>query len=112
MGPAPLTSPMVVTLVSTLATTLATDSPSPATPLDLLNRPLVPAILLTAPTNQPAHQPPLLTLSCKTEARGSRPVMMDLLGPLDPLELPLDHLVATLAILAGVTRAILTTEDR
>ena len=78
---------MVVTLVSTLATTLATDSPSPATPLDLLNRPLVPAILLTAPTNQPAHQPPLLTLSCKTEARGSRPVMMDLLGLLDLLDL-------------------------
>ena len=112
MGPARLTSQMVVTLVSILATTLATVSPSPATPLDLPSRPLELDILLTTPANRPAHQLPLLTLSCKTEARGSRPVMMDLLDLLDPLERPLDPLVATLAILAGVTRDILTIEDR
>jgi hypothetical protein len=37
---------------------------------------------------------------------------MDLLGLLDLLERPLDHLVATLAIQAGGTRDILTIEDR
>ena len=38
--------------------------------------------------------------------------LLDLLGLLDPLEVPLDHQVVTLDILAGVTRDILTTEDR
>ena len=110
MGRAPLTSQMVATLVSTLVTTLA--MASLATPQDPPSHPLVLATLHTAPVSQPDHQPPLLTLSCKTEVRGSRPVMMDLLGLLDPLERPLDHLEATLAILAGVTRDILTIEDR
>ena len=115
MGPARLTSQMVVTLVSILATTLATVSQDPATPLDRPSRPLELDILLTTPANRPAHQLPLLTRSCKTEARGSRPVMMDLRDLQDPrdlLEVPLDHQVDTLAILAGVTRDILAIEDR
>ena len=102
MGRAPLTSQMVTTLAMA----------SLATPQDPPSHPLVLATLHTAPVSQPDHQPPLLTLSCKTEVRGSRPVMMDLLGLLDPLEVPLDHQVVTLDILAGVIRDIRTTEDR
>ena len=104
---------MVATLVSILVTTLA--MASLATPQDPPSHPLVLATLHTAPVSQPDHQPPLLTLSCKTEVRGSRPVMMDLLGLLgllDLLEVPLDHQVATLDILAGVIRDIPTIEDR
>ena len=38
--------------------------------------------------------------------------LRDLQDPLDPLEVPQDHQVDTLAILAGVTRDILAIEDR
>ena len=101
---------MVATLVSILVTTPA--MASPATPQDPPSHPLELATLLTAPASQPDHQPPLLTLSCKTEARGSRPVMMDLPGLLGLLQDPRGHQVATLGIRAGVTRDIPTIEDR
>jgi hypothetical protein len=60
MGPAPLTSQMVVTLVNILATTLATLSQDPAIPLDRPSRPLeLLDILLITPTKWPGHQLPL-----------------------------------------------------
>ena len=101
---------MVATLVSILVTTLA--MASLATPQDPRSHPPELATLLTAPVSQPGHQPPLLTLSCKTEARGSRPVMMDLPGLLGLLLDPRDLQGVTLGILAGATRDILTIEDR
>ena len=100
----------MATLVSILVTTLA--MASLATPQDPRSHPLELATLLTAPASQPGHQPPLLTLSCKTEARGSQPVMMDLRGLLGLLQDPRGHQGATLGILAGATRDILTIEDR
>ena len=113
MGRAPLTSQMVATLVSTLVTTLA--MASLAIPQDPPSHPLVLATLHTAPVSQPDHQPPLLTLSCKTEANASRPAttvleaLRQVRGVLEVLEVLRGDILATRA---GGTRDIPTIEDR